>query len=471
MMKQSFNLPAPCRAHTAVIAMISCTMLHGCQQYQPRPVDVAAHRAEFLARTPDLASTARREDSAVAAPRQSGAAGLSLDEAERVALYFNATLRRARRDAGIALAASENGGLWTDPTISLEFTRILQSVSNPNELFGGFNLSIPISGRLEIEKARLGLAHAAALADVARLEWSTRMELRRAWAQWSALRLQAAAVAEFSEFVSSVVSVVEAMAKSGDVARIDARLFRLEKFSASADAQRLQAQCKQAELSIMRLLGLPPSFTAHLEPSILAPLAPGSIAALDPATDAVQQRILDGSPSLLVAKAEYEVAEHRLKEEIARQLPDLQVSPNYGTQNAERQFLLGLAIPLPIFNGNRRAIAEAFASREVARADIELELETAMAAAAFRHSELRAASVRSEIFESDLLPLAELQYREAREVARLGEVNTLALLESLKRRKEAQIGLIEAARDETVAAIGIEEVVGEPVGPVAGETK
>ena len=94
-----------------------------------------------------------------------------------------------------------------------------------------------------------------------------------------------------------------------------------------------------------------------------------------------------------------------------------------------------------------------------------------MAAAAFRHSELRAASVRSEIFESDLLPLAELQYREAREVARLGEVNTLALLEGLKRRKEAQIGLIEAARDETVAAIGIEEVVGEPVGPVAGETK
>ena len=468
MNTRSFNVPVPRWVNTAAIAMVACTMLHGCQQYEPRPVDVAAHRAEFLARTPDLASTTAREDPAVAIPRPAGAPSLSLNDAERVALYFNATLRRARRDAGIALAASENGGLWTDPTISLEFTRILESVSNPNELFGGFNLSIPISGRLEIEKARLGLAHAAALAEVARLEWSTRMELRRAWTQWSALRLQVDAVTQFSGFVSGVVSVVEAMATSGEVARIDARLFRLEQVSASAEAQRLQAQCRQAELTIIRLLGLPPSFVARLEPSNLAP---GIIAAIDPATDAVQQRILDGSPSLLVAKAEYEVAEHRLKEEVARQLPDLQVSPNYGTQNAERQFLLGLAIPLPIFNGNRRAIAEALAAREVARADIELELETAIASAAFRHSELRAASVQREIFVRDLVPLAELQYREAREVARLGEVNTLALLEGLKRRKEAQIGLIEAQRDEAVAAIGIEEVVGVPVGQVAGDTK
>ena len=218
----------------------------------------------------------------------------------------------------------------------------------------------------------------------------------------------------------------------------------------------------------MRLLGLPPSFIARLEPS---DLSPGSAAALDPDAEAVQRRILDSSPSLLVAKAEYEVAELRLKEEVTRQLPDLQVSPNYGTQNAERQFLLGLAIPLPIFNGNRQAIAEAFAAREAARVDVELELETAIAAVAFRHSELRAASMQREIFARDLVPLAELQYSEAREVARLGEVNTLALLEGLKRRKEAQTGLIAAQRDEAIAAIGIDEVVGAPVGQAAGGTR
>jgi len=461
------NLSRSRRMRSLAMAAAACALLQGCQQYEPRPVDVAAHRAEFLARTPDLAD-AGRPGAPAPTPRLVGDPGLSLADAERVAMYFNATLRRARRDAGIALAASENGGLWTDPTVSLEFTRILESISNPNELFGGFNLSIPISGRLEVEKARLGLAHAAALADVARLEWSTRMELRRTWTQWSALRRELDAVRQFSGFVSGVITVVDVMATTGEVARIEARLFKLEQMAASVEVQRLQAQCRQAELSIMRLLGLPPSFVARLEPS---DLVPGEGAAIDPEAEAVQLRILDGSPSLLVAKAEYEVAELRLKEEITRQLPDLQVSPNYGTQNAERQFLLGLAIPLPIFNGNRRAIAEAYADREAARADIELELETAIAAVAFRHSELRAASMQREIFARELVPLAELQYSEAREVARLGEVNTLALLEGLKRRKEAQIGLISAQRDEAIAAIGIEEVVGAPAGQVAGETK
>jgi cobalt-zinc-cadmium efflux system outer membrane protein len=468
-MKTCPSIPsiAPRSRAAAAAAAIGCALLQGCQQYEPRPVDVAAHRAEFLARTPDLASGPGSGTAATPA-RPAGLPALTLEDAERVALYFNATLRRARREAGIALAASENGGLWTDPTVSLEFTRILQTVSNPNELFGGFNLSIPISGRLEIEKARLGLEHATALADVARLEWSTRMELRRTWTQWTALRRQLDAVLQFSGFVSGVVAVVDAMATTGEVARIEARLFRLEQMSASVEVQRLEAQCRQAELSIMRLLGLPPSFIARLEPS---DLSPGSTAALDPDAEAVQRRILDSSPSLLVAKAEYEVAELRLKEEVARQLPDLQVSPNYGTQNAERQFLLGLAIPLPILNGNRQAIAEAFAAREAARVDIELELETAIAAVAFRHSELRAASMQREIFARDLVPLAELQYSEAREVARLGEVNTLALLEGLKRRKEAQTGLIAAQRDEAIAAIGIEEVVGAPAGQIAGGTR
>lgn len=483
-----------CKSITRAAALAApMVVASACQHYEARPVDASAHRAEFLARTPEPVLSSRPSalpaDAAVPASAATPAgarpepmpapdatqgpaaaagradASLALPDAERVAMYFNADLRRARRDAGIAQAAAENGGLWNDPTVSLEFTRILQSVSDPNELFGGFSLSIPISGRLEVEKARLGLEHAAALAGVARQEWSTRMELRRAWIQWTALRRQLDAVREFSGFVSGVVSVVDAMAGSGEVARIDARLFRLEQMSASADVRRLESQCRQAELAIMRLLGLPPNFVARLEP---AELAAGQLASFDPSAPSLQERILATSPEILVARAEYEVAERRLEEEIRKQLPDLQVSPNYGTQNAERQFLLGLSIPIPILNANRRAIAEALAGRESARVGIELEVETAIAAAAFRHAELQAAAAQREIFAGELVPLAELQYREAREVARLGEVNVLALLEGLKRRKESQIGLIAAQRDEAIAAVGITEVVGPSAEQLAG---
>ena len=67
---------------------------------------------------------------------------------------------------------------------------------------------------------------------------------------------------------------------------------------------------------------------------------------------------------------------------------------------------------------------------------------------------------RREVLERTLVPLIEAQYEETREVARLGEVKTLVLLESLKQQLEARSELIAAHRDEALAAIDIEELLG-----------
>lgn len=184
----------------------------------------------------------------------------------------------------------------------------------------------------------------------------------------------------------------------------------------------------------------------------------------------LQRRVLQG-PALLVAMAEYEVAESTLEEQVRTQYPDLQVGPGYGTQNADRQVLVGISVPLPILNGNRRGIAESFAAREVARASVELALESAVAAIALRQSQRSAARRQREILETELIPLVELQYAQAREVARLGEVNTLALMEGLKRRHEARMRLSDAMRDEQIAAIDVEEILGPPDGPLTGESR
>jgi hypothetical protein len=60
------------------------------------------------------------------------------------------------------------------------------------------------------------------------------------------------------------------------------------------------------------------------------------------------------------------------------------------------------------------------------------------------------------------VPLVEAQYEETRAVARLGEVKTLVLLESLKQQLEARNEMIAARRDEALAAIDIDELIGPP---------
>ncbi|MBU3727852.1 MAG: TolC family protein [Phycisphaerales bacterium] len=471
-------------------AAAAMSVAAGCATYEPAPVSLSSHQAEFLQRTPESALDARAAAArgtgaaqpSAAAPGEIGASGaavasateppeldatdgLTLEESELVALVFNAELRRAREQAGVARAGAENAGLWDDPRIALQFTRILESVSDPNELFGSFSMTLPISGRLEIEKKRLGRAHAAALARVAQMEWMVRMDVRREWSRLAALSAQRDAMREFVSLLAGVVDVVEAMARDGEMAAIEARLFALERLGATAELHRLDAMCRESELEILRLLGLPPRTAAAL---LARGVAPRPIEG-DGDDAALQRRVLNG-PALLVAMAEYEVAESTLEEQVRTQYPDLQIGPGYGTQNTDRQVLVGISVPLPILNGNRRGIAESHAAREVARASAELALESAIAAVALRQAQWTAARRQREILELELIPLVELQYAQAREVARLGEVNTLALMEGLKRRNDARMRLIEAMRDETIASIDVEEILGPPEGPVAGDS-
>lgn len=440
--------------------MLAGLALAGCRTYEAKPIDLSSTREAFLERTPDRPEIAEFASRLALAPDASAfdpADGLSLAEAEAVCLFFNVDLRIARAEAGVAEANAANAGLWPDPVFGLEWTRLLESSLNPNELFGSIAFTIPISGRLEVEKERLGAAHAQALAAVAAEEWATRIELRRRWSEWTAAAALIDTTAGFLARAEALLEVVEAMQSLGELSRVEARLFRLERVKAAAQLDRFTAIERETRLEILRLLGLPPASEAELVPMALGSVD-GSILAAAADSEAIRR-----SPRLAVAVAAYEVAEKTLEESIRAQIPDLGLTPGYGTQDGIRQFTLGAYLPIPIFNGNRQAIEAAFAAREVARLEVERQIESIVADAAFARTELESLARQRAIVEGELVPLVELQYAETRELARLGEVDTLILLDGLKQQHEAALRLVEVLRDERLAAIALEAVAGPPI--------
>lgn len=444
---------------------LAATALAGCRTYEANPVDLSSTRVAFLERTPDrpeIEAFAGRLDRASDAATFDPSDGLSLAEAEIVGLFFNSELRLARAEAGVAEASAANAGLWPDPVFGLEWTRLLESALSPNELFGTIAFTIPISGRLEVEKKRLGAAHAEALAAVAAMEWETRVALRRAWCERTASQALLDATATFLEQTETLLEVVEAMERLGELSRVEARLFRLERVKALAQLDRLTASEAEHRLAILRLMGLPPASNIELLPTSLGAEDPAASAwlAADPDAEALRR-----SPRLAVSVAAYEVAENALEEQIRAQIPDIGLTPGYGEQDGLRQFTLGVFLPIPIFNGNRQAIEKAFAEREVARIEVERTLEAIVADAALARSELRSLARQRAIVEGELVPLVELQYAEARELARLGEVDTLILLDGLKQQHEAKLRLVESRRDERVAVLSLEALAGPPAEP------
>lgn len=438
----------------------------GCQSYERRPLDLSGHRAAFVARTPESPEVRAFADALAAQSLEASmelgtgfdlSDGVSRAEAEVIALVFNADLRTARMRAGVTRATAANAGLWADPTLGVDVTRIVQSTPEPWKVFSSLGITIPISGRLEVEKRRAGVAHAAELARVAQREWSVRMAVRRAWSERWALDAQLESTHDFLHRVEQILAVVDKMEQAGEMARTEARLFRIERASKKAESAMLESRAQEADLLLRRLLGVSPDAPLRFQREGLWAARTGVGAMLDPAD--LEHR----SPALAIARAEYEAAESALELEIRKQYPDLHIGPGYGREDGQDQILLGLSLPIPVVNANRQGIAEALAQREAARASAEAALEEAMSSSRAAEVRLAAAVRRRQALESEIVPLVDAQYADAREVARLGEVNALVLLESLTRQQAAKVGLIEAARDEAIAAIDLDEVIGPAV--------
>jgi CRISPR system Cascade subunit CasA len=286
------------------------------------------------------------------------------------------------------------------------------------------------------------------------------MSVRRVWSEWSALDAQLETTRDFISRVDQILSVVDKMERAGEMARTEARLFRIEKATKAAELAVLESRTREADLRLRQLMGMSPDAPLRLQARGIGPVRGDSSGISSGGTGrAMLER---QSPSMLVAAAEYEAAEKSLELEVRKQYPDLHIGPGYGREDGQDQVLLGLSVPIPILNANRQGIAQARARREVAQAGAETILEQILAGVRAAEVRLQSATQRRQTLETEIVPLVDAQYTDARQVAELGEVNTLVLLESLTRQQEAKISLVEARRDEAIAAVDLEELIGPP---------
>jgi outer membrane protein, heavy metal efflux system len=430
-------------------------VLAGCQTYEAEPLDLPSHRAEWLGRDPgapgvrEFAARLAAEGAALARPFELSD-GLELREAEAIALFYNPDLRIARLRAGVTAATVENSGLWADPTLAVDTMRILQSVDEPWKIFASVGFTLPISGRLGAETARAGAEHAAELARVASDEWTVRVSLRAAWAEWSAASAKAVATRDFMRRLDRVVGIAEQLRAAGELSASEARPFLVERATRRADLRALEGEVAAGELMIKSLMGLAPTAALTLTPAIGTSTKGGA------------EGVTPDSPAMLVAAAEYEVSERALALEIRKQYPDLTIGPGYASEQDVPEALLSLSLPLPVLNANRQSIAEARARRALARVTFDAAYERLSGQFAVARAKYEAALAQREQLESEVVPLVDAQFDEATRIAELGEVNTMLLLDTLTRQYEAKLRVVDARLAESMAMTREQELTGPP---------
>jgi outer membrane protein, heavy metal efflux system len=146
-----------------------------------------------------------------------------------------------------------------------------------------------------------------------------------------------------------------------------------------------------------------------------AELSPGfADRSADELTSADARRVaLQGRSDILSALGDYAAAEAEIQLQIAKQFPDVHLSPGYQYDQGDNKWTLGIVLELPLLNQNQGPIAEATARRDEATASFtELQAkvigEIDRAGAAYR-------AARAQLTTTDALLAAARQQQQSAE--------------------------------------------------------
>lgn len=447
------------RGRTSLCCALLAFGVSACQHIPPEPLNLAASPVPDLAVQPirDFAASLTGQSSAEAFD---AADGLTLREAQAVALWYNPRLRIARLQVEAAKASAGAAGRMPDPELGLEGGQqrteeegLLWDAGETTRSWmdaASLSITVPLSGRRRAEKAWANAQVATAEATALEAEWQTLREVREAWAEWSAaqehLRLLDSHIGMSGNFARSAT----ALADLGEAAPTSARLFAIDAARLEAQRDALRQQSVELRARLLELMGLLPDSPVTLVPALEAATAEDAVAP-------------EQHPAVARARAEYDAAEERLRLELRRQYPDITFSPSYSREKDESALVLGLGVPVPVWDRNRAGIAEASSAREIARAEAEAQYHRVLSEASQARAALQGASARRQRLVEEVGPMVDQQMAEAQALLEAGEMEPVALFEALGQALEVKEDLIDAALAEALAAARVDAAAGAGV--------
>ena len=289
---------------------------------------------------------------------------LDLNGVALVAVVANPDLRAQRLRAGVAEVQAFDARLLPDPTIGLEFGKVLAGPDPLSDLLVSVaqQLNALRTRRVRVEGAK-GAAGQVRL-DLAWSEWQTAGQAR---IQAVRIRSLARALAIAEARSASARSLLERMLRAagrGDLGGDQVQGARLAALDAAEQLRSIQKDVAAARFELTKLMGLPP----EIELALADPALPQAPPPAERLFQIAQAERLD----LQALRAGYASQEAAVHLAVLEQFPslDLTVSANRDTSGNK---ILGSAVDftLPAWNRNRGRIAIETATRAALKAEFD----------------------------------------------------------------------------------------------------
>lgn len=389
-----------------------------------------------------------------------------LSEVLSYALENNGELKALRAERGLHEAGKIRAGLLPNPSLEIEGAGDFPFANEGERRFSAaLSQEILTAGK---RRRRLQVAgkdlegYGYRIADAERL---LAEEVKVAFYDLLLAERRFMLAGTFAEITEQLLQVARDRFEAGDIPELEVNLARVEVARSrgrKADAER-EIVPRRSKLS--SLMGLSPG----ADVAITGPLEKREISTriVDLKALALARR-----PHLLGLAIEKEKAEAEIRLAEAEGIPNVTASLSLEREDAslvagditakDRDTLvaLKLSVPLPLFDRNQAGKKESITRRTsaeiryaFARRDTEREVEAAV-------SRLVSTGTSLSIYDRDILPQLEENFRLTQEAYRLGEVGFLSVIEEQRKYLEANEGYLSALHEWNTSMARLSAAVG-----------
>lgn len=376
---------------------------------------------------------------------------LSLEQALDLATTRSFTVAAAQRELEALDGTVQQAGVYRNPALSasVEDTR-----SAPRTTTTTLDLPLDLGGK---RAARVNAAQRSR--DVAQVELSnTKAQVRASVvaAYFAVLVAQERSklAMNAAELAAGGARAVSKRVAAGKVSPVDAMRAQVDQANAQLEATEAHAELATARHALASLWG-------DTEPKFESVAGDISAAPERAALPALVQQ-MEQAPAVLAARTEIERRKALTDIERSGAVPDLtfSVGAKRDNESGRTQAMVGISIPLPLFDRNQGAVYEA--GRRAAKAEDEYRAARLRVLAALQASSTQLAVARTSLqsLQSTVLPAAQQAYESASKGFEAGKFGFLDVIDAQRSLIQARARYLTTLSTAYQAATAIDRLLG-----------
>lgn len=376
---------------------------------------------------------------------------LTLERAQELAASRSFAISAAQREVDASDGAVRQAGTWRNPELnaSVEDTRratrtTTSTIDFPIELGGKRAARLHAADRMrELAQAELGNVRAQLRADVLRAFFGVLVAQERV-----------ALTASSADLAQRSADAIAKRVAAGKVSPVDETRARIDQANAQLEGAEALAELRGARQTLAALWGEPELGYAVVQGDL--ELVPTRASAADLA------RELDSSPGLLTGRIEAERRRALVDVERSKGVPDLTVSIGAKRDNelGRTQAILGVSIPLPLFDRNSGATYEASKRADKASDEFQLTRIRLLSELQQASNQLALARTSAQSLKSTVLPAAQQAYDAAGKGFEAGKFGFLDVIDAQRTLLHARARYLTALSTAHQAATAIDRLLG-----------